>query len=135
MTSLPDLPPSGAMIGRWSVDRYSDVLRWKFLGGAIGLLVITLLRFASPLIFLGQLVLFIVVAWELSRRNVGRIETLTAGAISGVVAAIAIGLGFFIINPTFATVLNIFPRIVFTALAGALLTTSAWLVNKQFIKH
>ena len=130
MSDDRSLPPTKAMIGKWSVDRYVSLIRrWSFIAAAV-VLIFVLGRQARMLIVFFEILMVGWIGWLVYRRDGGKIEGLAAGSFIGVTLGITASVGRYAVNPTLANgILIIIETVVTTMLAALIATTTVILLN------
>lgn len=119
---MPDYstaPRSRAMIGKWSVERYVELLRNWVIGIAVILVVLVLDQKPQGLVVLIEALFMLLVGWLVRRAQGGRVESLTAGAMSGLALGLVISISRFVVVPKLYWAVNI---IVETLLTGFVAT-------------
>lgn len=124
MAELPSPIPSRAMIGRWNVDQYIDLLsRPVIIFSAVALTAALIQQPQSVIIVIN----FFGIGWigGLVKRHSGRpVESLTSGAVIGLAMGLAASLGTFIVHPTLLDAIQGVSATLLTGLIGSLLTAS-----------
>lgn len=128
MPDVGSMPPTQAMIGKWSVDRYMGLIRRWVLGA--GLLVLLLMLGRQSRVLAGglEIITLIGTGWLVVRRDGGKIEGLAAGTFTGSTLGLAVAIGRWLAGPTLTNGLLIIAEPVITAILGALLCVSAILL-------
>ncbi len=121
-------PPTRAMIGKWSVDRYVSLIRRWTIGAAGAVMLLVLARPTRWLVVGLELLIVIGIGWLVARRDGGKVESLTAGAFVGVALGLATAVGRFILTPTLTNGLAIIIETVFTMIIAALVAVSTGLI-------
>ena len=132
MDQLSSLPPTNATIGRWSVDRYINILRWPVIIGLAAALGLALLRLNQNWQMAAWVIVLISVSWQIKRQGGQNIEALTAGAVTGAALGLGSSVGQMIDSPTMLALANIVSDTALTAIAGALVTTAALITIRIF---
>jgi hypothetical protein len=130
MSDVGSLPPTKAMIGKWSVDRYVSLIRrWSFIAALI-ILVLVLGRQARWVVVTVEIIIVCFIGWIVQRRDGGKIEGLAAGAFVGVTLGLVASIGRYAVNPTLANgILIIIETVLTTVLAAILATATVLLPN------
>jgi hypothetical protein len=130
MSDVRSLPPTKAMIGKWSVDRYVSLIRrWSFIAALI-ILVLVLSQQTRWLVVAAEIFFICLIGWFVRRREGGKIEGLAAGAFIGVTLGLVASIGRYAVNPTLANgILILIETILTTALSAVLATTTILLLN------
>lgn len=129
MSELTTLPPTRAMIGKWSVDRYVELIRrWTLVGSVLvmfGGLIGLVRTWTIPV----EVLLAIFIGVRVARRGGGKTESLMAGAFVGISLGLASSLGRFLHHPTLASGLMIIIETAVTVALALLVTVSASLLT------
>lgn len=134
MNEMSTLPPTRAMIGKWSVDRYVGLLRRWLLVSAVIVLAMSVMGWARTWTIIVELVVTILIGAFVARRGGGKFETLIAGAMTGLTLGLAASLGRYIHHPVLSTGLNIIVETMLTAVLATCIAVSAGimtLITKQ----
>ena len=124
------LPPTKAMIGKWSVDRYVSLIRrWSIIAALI-ILVLVFGRQPRSVVLVGEIAIVGWIAWLIYRRDGGKIESLAAGSFIGVVLGLTASIGRYAVNPTLANGVLIIIETVLTTVLAAVLATAMMLLLK-----
>ncbi len=122
MSEQSTLPPTKAMIGKWSVDRYIALIRRWVIGSAI--LIILLVLTSQPRLFVTivEVLIIIGVSWLVVQQGGGKVESLAAGAFVGVAFGIASSVSHVILVPTLANSLGIIIETLITTVVSMVLS-------------
>ncbi len=124
MTDTQTLPPTRAMIGKWSVDRYVELIRKWVIGVVVVLAVLVLDQRPQGLVIGLEAVFVLFVGWLVRRQNGGRVEALTAGAMTGLALGLVASVSRLILFPKLYWVVNIIVETLLTGFAAALLAAA-----------
>lgn len=130
MQDARSLPPTKAMIGKWSVDRYVSLIRrWSIISALI-ILVLVLGHQPRTVVVPVEVIMICSIGWLVYRRDGGKIESLAAGSFIGVVLGMTAAVGRYAVNPTLANGILIIIETVLTTVLAALLATTTVLLLK-----
>lgn len=128
MSDGQTLPPTKAMIGKWSVDRYVSLIRrWSYIGAAI-VLIAVLGRQARFVVVIIDLIFISWVGWLIQRRDGGKIEALAGGSFIGIVLGLTASMARFVMHPTLGTGLLVIIESLATTVAAALICVCASII-------
>lgn len=128
MTELPPPAPRRAMIGRWNVDQYFDRLHRPSLMGAGLTLFLSLIQQSAPVIVMVEILTIGWTGWIVAKHAGGKTESLTSGAVVGLILGLSFSLGQFLAKPNLLTLISSVWQTLVTGVVGALLATSALLI-------
>lgn len=130
MSDVRSLPPTKAMIGKWSVDRYVSLIRrWSFIAALI-ILILVLSHQARSVVIVVEIIIVGWIGWLVQKREGGKIEGLAAGSFIGVVIGLVASIGRYTVNPTLANGVLIVIETVLTTVLAAMLATAAVIILK-----
>lgn len=129
MSESQALPPTRAMIGKWTVDRYVGLLRRWVLLAAIPILFITIFGWTRTWSTLIDIVVVVSTASLIVRRGGGKTETITAGVFVGVILGLVASIGRYIHHPTVTTGPNIIIETILTTVLAMIVAISAGLIT------
>ncbi len=134
MLDAHSLPPTKAMIGKWSVDRYVSLIRrWTFIAACI-VLGLVLSHQARSIVMAMEIITVCWIGWIVFRREGAKIEGLTAGAYVGVSLGFTASVSRYIVTPTLANGILIIIETILTTVLAAILTTATVLLLKLIYK-
>ncbi|MEK7538114.1 MAG: hypothetical protein AAB619_04055 [Patescibacteria group bacterium] len=128
MTDTQTLPPTRAMIGKWSVDRYVGLIRRWMIGAMLLVALLVLAQQRRELIVAVEALAVIGLAWLVARRDGGKVESLTTGVFAGIGLGLAASVSKYILNPTITNGLLIIVETVLTTVLAALAAVSTVLI-------
>ncbi|MBI2984933.1 MAG: hypothetical protein HYY50_04915 [Candidatus Kerfeldbacteria bacterium] len=134
MDQVFDLPPAGAMIGRWSVDRYLNFLAVPALGAALAAHILVWLEVSASFIVAAEVLFFLIIGFRMAAHQGQRTEVLTAGAMIGMAVGFGASLAKFLLQPQLVTLINIISETLLTALIGSLLGVIALIARRLAIR-
>lgn len=129
MSEMSTLPPTRAMIGKWSVDRYVGLLRRWILLSAAPILLLSLYGMSRTWTILIEAGIVGYIGSLVTQRGGGKTESITAGAFVGVALGLVDSFGRYIHHPTVATGLTIIIETVVTAILATIVAVSAALIT------
>lgn len=139
MDTPSGLPPARAMIGRWSVDRYIQFVRWWVVGSGLVLLLMVLRQVDQAWVALVELAVCGLTGLRVKRHGGGRLEALMAGAFLGFGLGLIVSLGRFALRPGFVWLMNIIVETALTAVIAGLfsagLASLAQLIRSTPTQH
>ncbi|MBI5467026.1 MAG: hypothetical protein HY975_02315 [Candidatus Kerfeldbacteria bacterium] len=139
MSETPTFTPTRAMIGRWSVDRYVSTIRNWVIGAAVVIVVLVLDQKAQVVVVALEALFFLFIGALMRSRGGGRVEVLTAGAMSGLALGLVASVGRLIVYLSLYWVFNLIVETLLTGFLAALIaiigSTLASFLPKTFIKH
>ncbi len=130
-----DLHADRAMIGGWSVDRYVRLLQWPVGLSMLGLGFLAWQPQPTALILGLTAGLVLALAWRAFQRGAKLIECLTVGMLTGIGIGFAVGLGALIAQPQWTLVASLVAGTLWTGIAAGLISLSAGLLFRVFIRH
>lgn len=117
------------MIGKWSVDRYLQLIRrWVILSGT-AVLFLGLIGWSRTVPITLEAITLILIGWMVVRGGGGKLEAVTAGVVAGAMLGFASSIGRFVHHPTIGSGLNLIIETFLTAFLATLLTVSAGLIT------
>ncbi len=134
MTELPVPAHSRAMIGRWNVDQYLDLLTKPLIVFSALTLVAALLQQSSGVIVAIEA---FAIGWttrKIWQHNGRRVESLTGGVVLGLGMGLGSSLGTFIVHPTLIDAIRGVSTTLLTGLIVGLMTVSLNILL-SFRKH
>lgn len=124
MAELPTPVPRRAMIGRWNVDQYIDLLRWPMIIGGGLILILGLTQRPVGAIMLAEIAGLAWTAWIVRQHHGQLSEALASGVTLGLSFGLAYSLGRFSAQPNFQTAISIVWQTLVTGIVGGCLVTS-----------
>ncbi len=116
--------PTRSAVGRWSVDRYVQLLRPGVSAGGLAVILLVLWQWSQLLVVAVQVGVCAWLGVVVARRQGQRIEALAAGAIAGVALGAVAGISRFVLTPNAYWFMNIiFETLLFGAI-GAMICAS-----------
>lgn len=134
MDEIAGLPSSRASIGRWSVDRYIDLIRWPTLAGMAIFFVMRYFEQSASLILGLEALVCVAIGFLVVRRGGHAIEGLTAGILAGLGLGFATALAQVVLTPQPIWFVNLISEPMLTGLAGGLLAVSAMIVRRLIVR-
>ena len=123
------LPATRAMIGRWSVDRYTTLIKWWLVAGLVVSVGLTIWGEGRWPVIIAEIAITIIVGWLTATAGGGKTEGLAAGAMIGLPLGFGISLTKFIMTPTIYYGANMVVETMLTGFLGALLCVCAIITN------
>lgn len=127
------LPPSQAYIGQWSVDRYTQLIRWKVIMAAMVAAALIVFHVPPAVTMLGEVLFFMWIGERVSQARGDRVEGLTAGAMAGLGVGVVVTIAKLAIHPSAILGLNIIVETVLTGVVGSLLAASATIIKTKIL--
>jgi hypothetical protein len=134
---MPDqslLHQNRAMIGKWSIDRYMDLIRWWVAGAAVIIIILVLLDERQEYVLLIEALACLISGWRVAQVGGGKTESITAGVLIGLGLGAAASVSRFILAPQLGWAINIVRETLLTALIAALVTVSTTLILNLRLK-
>lgn len=135
MSDPSTFAPTRAMIGKWSVERYIELIRKWVIGVAVVVAVLVLDQRPSGLVVGLEVVFMLFIGWLVRRRSGGRTEALTAGAMTGLALGLVASVSRFIIFPKLYWAMNVIVETLLTGFAAALLATAGAVAAGLFLSR
>ncbi len=132
MAELPVPLPSRAMIGGWNTDQYIHVLRLPIIVVTVVILAAVLTGLSQTLVIILEALSAVWMGWLVQRSHGRRVESLTAGALSGLGMGLAASLARFMLAPSAGTIFGGVSETLLTAIVISLLTVSANILLSLF---
>lgn len=129
MSDTQSLPPTKAMIGKWSVDRYVALIRRWAIGSALLTALVTLAALNRALVVMLEILTVVIIGWIVARRGGGKVESLTSGAFVGIILGLASSVSRFILHPTVTSASMIVVETVLSTIIATLVAMSAGLIT------
>lgn len=129
MSDRQMLPPTRAMIGKWSVDRYVTLLRRWAIVTALLVALLTLTSQSRAITVGIEILAVVLIGWMVTRRDGGKTESVTAGAFFGIMLGLASSMSRFVLQPTIASASMIIVETILSAVVATLIAVSAGLLT------
>lgn len=134
MNELSTLPPTRAMIGKWSVDRYVGLIRRWTLTAAILVMFGGLVGLVRTWTITFELLLVAALGVRVARQGGGKTESIMVGVFVGLTLGLASSLGRFLRHPNLANGVMIIIETAITAVLSLLISVSAALITTLLIQ-